>query len=85
MDKHQSIFEVGQTVITTRPVRGWFDYSVKSEMPAGEVGTVFKIHKLDENINEVIYTVQFEKEFGYIDIKHSDLSPIKYVKLDVIL
>lgn len=78
MDEHQGVFQINQKVSTLRPVRGWFDYSVKSEMPAHMVGTIFKIHKLDEqDINNTVYTVQFNKEFGFVDIKHSDLMPIE--------
>jgi hypothetical protein len=78
LKEHQNTLQIGQTVLTLHPIRGWFDYSIKSEMPAHMVGTIFKIHKLDEvNISDTIYTVQFDKEFGFVDIKHSDLEPVK--------
>lgn len=78
MEEDLGVFKIGQKVSTLRPIRGWFDYSVKSEMPAHMIGTIFKIHKLDnQDALNTIYTVQFDKEFGYVDIKHSDLTIVE--------
>ena len=57
-------------------IKGWFDRSLKHFLPIGSIGTIFKIEKLDEEINNIIYSVQFEDEFGYVNIKHSDLQLI---------
>lgn len=76
VQEHPDTYQIGEKVVTKRNIRGWFDYSEKDELPADSIGTIFKIHKLTEELESIIYTVQFDQEFGYVDIKHSDLERV---------
>lgn len=54
-------FHAGQNVYTATEVRGWFDHSVKSAIPANTIGTIQEVHTSDQ---ETKYLVKFHKEFG---------------------
>ena len=67
------IFETGQYVYTAKDIRGWFDHSVKSYIPRNTVGVIAKVVHSSQNLDEVVYSVKFDKEFGQVDIHHNDL------------
>jgi hypothetical protein len=55
-----------------KDINGWFDYSIERVLPANTEGTIYKIEKMDTNLELVLYCIHFNK-FGYVNIKHSDL------------
>jgi hypothetical protein len=67
-------FSIGQEVKVIKAIRGWFDYSVKSEVPVGTIGSIFKIEKINQNLEDIEYTVKFESEFDFVKIKHEYLN-----------
>jgi hypothetical protein len=67
-------FSIGQEVKVAKPVKGWFDYSIRKEIPVGTVGSIFKIEKVSQDLENIEYTVKFESEYDYVKIKHKDLN-----------
>lgn len=67
------MFLIGQKVKLNKAICGWFDYSVKREIPAGTGGVIFKVEKISHILDEIEYTVKFDVEFDYVKIKHKDL------------
>lgn len=63
-------YQVGQLVYTNSNIRGWFDKSIKSFIPANTPCTIIAHHELDS------YLVRFNDEFiefGDHVIRHIDL------------
>ena len=69
----EGVFDIGQKVRLIKPYFGWFDYSIKREIPVGTEGIVFKIEKVFDNLDDLEYTIKFDSEFTYVRIKHGDL------------
>ncbi len=67
------IHKPGQYVYTARDIRGWFDYSIKDHIPCNTIGTIVEIVHSSQNLDEVVYAVKFDKEFGQVNIHHRDL------------
>jgi len=67
-------FFIGQKVKVVKPIKGWFDFSIKQEIPVGTIGLIFKIEKVSVDLEDVEYTVKFVSEFDYVKIKHKDLN-----------
>lgn len=67
------IFRIGQEVKVLNPVKGWFDYSSRREIPVGTIGYIFKIEKMNYDLDDLEYMVKFENEFDYVKISHKDL------------
>ncbi len=60
-------FKIGQTVYTSRLIRGWFDYSLKLAIPENTSGVIISI------ISEDHYEIDFGQEFGKVQIHHNNL------------
>jgi hypothetical protein len=80
MDKIQQLpgmYQVGQLVYTTRDIRGWFDKSIKSFIPANTPCTVTGYYCQPEPLlSSTGYHVRFDgkfAEFGDYVISHVDL------------
>lgn len=63
-------YQVGQVVYTATDIRGWFDYSMKTAIPANTSGTIVSAewHEGDNR-----YLVKFVKEFGEHFVTESNL------------
>lgn len=55
-------FTIGQKVCVSKDIRGWFDRSMKSCIPAGTVGKIIDCDYLSHD--KITYVVQFNDEFG---------------------
>lgn len=64
------LYKINDLVSTNKPIKGWFDYSLKTEIPSNTCG---KIVKYITNSPDLMYEVFFNREFGSVNIKHSDL------------
>ncbi len=64
-------YEVNQGVCTIRAIRGWFDFSMQSNIPAHTLGKITAI--LMSNEDDMVYEVRFQQEFGKVAIHHRDL------------
>lgn len=64
-------YHAGQYVYTAEKVRGWFDFSMKEFIPENTLGTIMEVHTFDKQ--EPLYMVQFNKEFGNVMCKESQL------------
>jgi hypothetical protein len=62
-------------VSNLKDIPGWFDYSLERILPTNTVGTIYKVEKMDTNLQEVLYCVHFDG-FGYVNVKHCDLKVI---------
>lgn len=67
------MFQIGQFVYTNREIRGWFNYSVKAAIPANLRGKIVGIAVSSDNIESVVYEVEFDREFGRYNINHTSL------------
>jgi len=67
------MFEVGQLVYTNKEIRGWFNFSIKAVMPANLRGKIVGIVKESDVIENVVYEVEFDREFGRYNIHHNSL------------
>lgn len=67
------MFEVGQLVYTNREIRGWFNYSVKAAIPANLRGKIVGITNACDTLEDVVYEVEFDREFGRYNINHTNL------------
>lgn len=68
----EGVYLPGTYVGTLKDIPGWFDYSIKRVMPAGTVGSIYKVEKMDVGLVDVLYCIYFDG-FGYVNVKHSDL------------
>lgn len=70
------MFSIGQKVKVKKPICGWFDFAEKKEIPPETVGSIFKIERMNSKLDYVEYTVKFDSEFDFVNIKHEDLNNI---------
>lgn len=65
-----SVYQIGQLVYTNSNIRGWFDKSIKSVIPANTPCTIISQHQPES------YLVRFDgkySEFGDYIISHVNL------------
>lgn len=67
------MFEVGQFVYTKHEIRGWFDYSTNHFIPKNYKGKILSVLYESAKINDTIYNIEFDKEYGCRNIRHADL------------
>lgn len=67
------MFQIGQMVYTNREIRGWFDFSLKSAIPANSRGIIAGCITASNDLDLVEYEVEFGSEFGRFHIYHKDL------------
>jgi hypothetical protein len=65
-------YQAGQYIYSAKVITGWFDYSLKNEMPINTFGTIVKSSLID---GVPVYDVNFGKEFGFLLVEES------YIKL----
>lgn len=73
MDTIPGMYSIGQYVYTAREIKGWFDYSVKNNIPVNSAGRIAGYTRVGKTTDSVVYEVIFNQEFGYVNIKHNDL------------
>ena len=73
MDTISGMYAIGQYVYTAKEIKGWFDYSSKNHIPENTMGRVSGYIKVGKELHTVVYEVIFDKEFGYFNVKHTDL------------
>lgn len=67
----EGTFSIGQVVQTKKKIPCYLDFSLKREVNKNSKGIIFKIEKLNNDLNFILYTVKFNE--GFVNIKHSDL------------
>lgn len=67
------MYESDQFVYTSKEIKGWFDYSVKQSVPINTVGKISGLIFVGDNLESVLYEVDFGKEFGLINLRHNEL------------
>lgn len=71
--KLPGMYESGQNVYTSKEIKGWFDYSVKTGIPANTLGKIVGLVFVGKDLNSVLYEVDFDKEFGLVNLRHDEL------------
>jgi len=67
-----TVYQPGQLVYTKSNIRGWFDKSIKSFIPANTPGTIVLLHPTATELYLVRFDGEFV-EFGEHIIRHVDL------------
>lgn len=71
--KIDGMYEFGQFIYTAKEIRGWFDYSVKQGIPRNTLGKINGLIFVGEDLETVLYEVDFGKEFGLVNLRHNEL------------
>lgn len=72
MKEPEGVYTSGTYIYNTKDIPGWFDYSMERILPANTAGVIYKVEKMDADLQEVLYCIHFEG-FGYVNIKHCDI------------
>jgi hypothetical protein len=66
-------FEIGQSVYTSKQINGWFDYALEHSIPKNTLCKIKKIISLENDINSIIYEVEFQNQFAAFHLRHNCL------------
>lgn len=66
-------FSIGQFAYTSRQINGWFDYALEHAIPINTMCKIKKIIKFSDDINSIIYEVEFYKQFATFHVRHDYL------------